>query len=174
MAGPVDDLLAVAQGHHEVAAQIAPALSEWRRQRLRDVFLNQTKLPRAPRAWVVGTRSNKRVGPSGIGWSSTRVIPPFAGALIRGFGAIPEERSVAPLRTTSTMTPAAARVAATAADRCLVFSEAHSIVAEMTSQELLSNRELLQSVNLIHAHSHLYDGESHEHEHEHGGSHHHC
>jgi cobalt/nickel transport system ATP-binding protein len=46
------------------------------------------------------------------------------------------------------------------ADRCLVFSEAHSIVAEMTPQELLSNRELLRSVNLIHAHSHLHDSKS--------------
>ena len=35
------------------------------------------------------------------------------------------------------------------ADRCVVFSEAHSIVAEATPHELLSNRELLRSVNLI-------------------------
>ena len=35
------------------------------------------------------------------------------------------------------------------ADRCVVFSETHSIVAEATPQELRSNRELLRSVNLI-------------------------
>lgn len=52
------------------------------------------------------------------------------------------------------------------ADRCVVFSEAHSVVAEMTPQELLSNRELLQSVNLIHTHSHLHGSETHEHEHD--------
>ena len=35
------------------------------------------------------------------------------------------------------------------ADRCVVFSEAHSIVAEATPRELLSNLELLRSVNLV-------------------------
>lgn len=35
------------------------------------------------------------------------------------------------------------------ADRCVVFSEAHSIVAEAAPDELLSNPELLRSVNLI-------------------------
>jgi cobalt/nickel transport system ATP-binding protein len=54
------------------------------------------------------------------------------------------------------------------ADRCLVFSEEHSVVAELTPKELLSNREFLQSVNLIHTHSHLHGSESHEH----GGEHH--
>jgi len=35
------------------------------------------------------------------------------------------------------------------ADRCVVFSEAHSIVAEATPHELLSNLGLLRSVNLV-------------------------
>jgi cobalt/nickel transport system ATP-binding protein len=35
------------------------------------------------------------------------------------------------------------------ADRCVVFSEAHSIVAEAAPDELLSNLDLLRSVNLI-------------------------
>ena len=35
------------------------------------------------------------------------------------------------------------------ADRGVVFSEAHSIVAEATPHELLSSLELLRSVNLI-------------------------
>ena len=41
------------------------------------------------------------------------------------------------------------------ADRCVVFSEAHRIVAEGTPAELLSRRELLLEVNLIHQHTQL-------------------
>ncbi len=37
------------------------------------------------------------------------------------------------------------------ADRCLVFSEGHTIVAEGTPEEILTDRDLLLSVNLIHA-----------------------
>lgn len=43
------------------------------------------------------------------------------------------------------------------ADRCLVFSEDHRIVAEGTPAEVLGDRELLLSVNLIHEHSPHYD-----------------
>ena len=43
------------------------------------------------------------------------------------------------------------------ADRCLVFSEQHRIVGEGTPAEVLADRELLLSVNLIHEHSPRYD-----------------
>jgi cobalt/nickel transport system ATP-binding protein len=60
------------------------------------------------------------------------------------------------------------------ADRCLVFSEDHRIVAEGPPHEVLADRELLLGVNLIHEHSHLHEGGSmHDHEHasgHHGGS----
>lgn len=36
------------------------------------------------------------------------------------------------------------------ADRCLVFSEAHRIVAEGTPHEILADRDLLLDVNLVH------------------------
>jgi len=57
------------------------------------------------------------------------------------------------------------------ADRCLVFSEDHRIVAEGTPNEILTDRELLLGVNLIHEHSHLHPGEA-PHGHEHGPGHH--
>ena len=41
------------------------------------------------------------------------------------------------------------------ADRCVVFSEAHRIVAEGTPAELLARRDLLLEVNLIHQHTPL-------------------
>jgi cobalt/nickel transport system ATP-binding protein len=41
------------------------------------------------------------------------------------------------------------------ADRCVVFSEEHRIVAEGTPAEVLSRRELLLEVNLIHQHTQL-------------------
>jgi cobalt/nickel transport system ATP-binding protein len=43
------------------------------------------------------------------------------------------------------------------ADRCLVFSEQHRIVAEGTPARVLADRELLLSVNLLHEHSPRYD-----------------
>jgi cobalt/nickel transport system ATP-binding protein len=52
------------------------------------------------------------------------------------------------------------------ADRCLVFSEDHRIVAEGAPAEMLANRDLLLSVNLIHAHTHSHETEPHEHEHD--------
>ncbi len=39
------------------------------------------------------------------------------------------------------------------ADRCVVFSEQHTIVAEGTPDEILRDRDLLLSVNLIHSRS---------------------
>jgi len=39
------------------------------------------------------------------------------------------------------------------ADRCLVFSEGHRIVAEGTPGEILGDRDLLLGVNLIHEHT---------------------
>jgi cobalt/nickel transport system ATP-binding protein len=57
------------------------------------------------------------------------------------------------------------------ADRCLVFSEAHRIIAEGTPEDILSDRELLLGVNLIHEHDHLHPGEG-AHAHEHGVEHH--
>jgi cobalt/nickel transport system ATP-binding protein len=51
------------------------------------------------------------------------------------------------------------------ADRCVVFSEEHRIVAEGTPDEILASRELLLGVNLIHEHTHLHEGEWHDHEH---------
>lgn len=58
------------------------------------------------------------------------------------------------------------------ADRVIVFSEEHHIVAQGTPQEILSNKELLLSVNLIdeqyHRHVHLADAsEHHNHYHSH-------
>ncbi len=44
----------------------------------------------------------------------------------------------------------------TLADRCVVFSEDHRLVADGTPQDILTNRELLLSVNLIHHHSHVH------------------
>jgi len=57
------------------------------------------------------------------------------------------------------------------ADRCLVFSEDHRIVAEGTPADVLADRELLLGVNLIHEHDHLHAGEP-VHVHEHAIDHH--
>ena len=57
------------------------------------------------------------------------------------------------------------------ADRCLVFSEEHRIVAEGTPRQILADRDLLLGVNLIHEHDHLHPGEG-AHAHEHGVEHH--
>lgn len=58
------------------------------------------------------------------------------------------------------------------ADRVIVFNEEHNIVAEGSPQEILSNKELLLSVNLIdehyHRHVHVFDpSEHHDHFHSH-------
>jgi cobalt/nickel transport system ATP-binding protein len=51
------------------------------------------------------------------------------------------------------------------ADRCLVFSEQHRIVAEGKPADVLADRELLLSVNLIHEHAHRHAAEEHVHDH---------
>ena len=51
------------------------------------------------------------------------------------------------------------------ADRCVVFSEDHRIVGEGPPAQILADRALLLSVNLIHEHSHSHDGVVHAHEH---------
>lgn len=51
------------------------------------------------------------------------------------------------------------------ADRCVVFSEQHRIMAEGSPNDILDERDLLLGVNLIHEHTHL-----HEHAHLHGSS----
>jgi cobalt/nickel transport system ATP-binding protein len=60
------------------------------------------------------------------------------------------------------------------ADRCIVFSEEHTVAASGTPREVLSDRGLLLSVNLVHEHSHHHcSGETVVvHAHEHSGSHH--
>jgi cobalt/nickel transport system ATP-binding protein len=58
------------------------------------------------------------------------------------------------------------------ADRCLVFSEDHRLVAEGSPGKVLADRDLLLSVNLIHEHSHVHLDDPSEHAHEHGLDHH--
>jgi cobalt/nickel transport system ATP-binding protein len=57
------------------------------------------------------------------------------------------------------------------ADRCLMFSEEHRIVAEGAPGEILARRDLLLGVNLIHEHTHIHEGESHDHDHDHLSGH---
>lgn len=51
------------------------------------------------------------------------------------------------------------------ADRCVVFSEQHQLVADGPPDEILADRDLLLGVNLIHEHTHVHDGTVHDHEH---------
>jgi cobalt/nickel transport system ATP-binding protein len=44
----------------------------------------------------------------------------------------------------------------TLADRCIVFSEEHRLVADGPPRETLDDRALLLSVNLIHEHTHVH------------------
>ncbi len=53
------------------------------------------------------------------------------------------------------------------ADRAIVLSEEHRIAADAPVAEILTNTDLLLSVNLIHAHSHSHGGVVHSHPHEH-------
>ncbi len=64
------------------------------------------------------------------------------------------------------------------ADRCVVFGEDHTIAGGGTPGQILADRELLVSVNLVHEHAHRHwaGGARREHTHEHpaaGGHHHH-
>jgi cobalt/nickel transport system ATP-binding protein len=56
------------------------------------------------------------------------------------------------------------------ADRCVVFSEEHRLVAEGTPAEVLADGTLLRSVNLVHEHAHAHRSVFHTHEH--GADHH--
>ena len=58
--------------------------------------------------------------------------------------------------------------AAEAADRLVVLSEDHTVVADGTPDEVLAQRELLLSVNLIHEHTHRHASMAHRHAHAHG------
>jgi cobalt/nickel transport system ATP-binding protein len=58
--------------------------------------------------------------------------------------------------------------AAESADRIVVLSEDHTIVADGTPEEVLLQRELLLSVNLIHEHTHRHASTAHKHAHAHG------
>jgi len=58
--------------------------------------------------------------------------------------------------------------AAEAADRIVVLSEEHAIVADGTPEEVLTQRDLLLSVNLIHEHTHRHASTAHRHAHAHG------
>jgi cobalt/nickel transport system ATP-binding protein len=53
------------------------------------------------------------------------------------------------------------------ADRALVLSEDHRLVADAPAAEVLADTDLLLSVNLIHAHRHRHGAVLHEHPHQH-------
>lgn len=59
------------------------------------------------------------------------------------------------------------------ADRAVVFSEEHCVAADGSLRGILSNEELLLSVNLIHEHAHMHGGIRHMHRHGHFGHFHH-
>jgi cobalt/nickel transport system ATP-binding protein len=59
-------------------------------------------------------------------------------------------------------------IAAEAADRMVVLSEAHTIVADGAPVDVLGLQDLLLSVNLIHEHWHRHASTSHRHAHLHG------
>ena len=58
--------------------------------------------------------------------------------------------------------------AAEAADRIVVLSEDHAVVADGEPSEVLTQRDLLLSVNLIHEHTHRHASTAHRHAHAHG------
>ena len=59
-------------------------------------------------------------------------------------------------------------VAAEIADRMVVLSEDHTIVADAPPSEVFAQHDLLLSVNLIHEHAHRHAGAVHMHPHAHG------
>lgn len=59
------------------------------------------------------------------------------------------------------------------ADRVIVLSEDHKIAADDTPDAILSNIDLLLSVNLIHEHTHKHYGIIHKHLHAHSAEHEH-
>jgi len=52
------------------------------------------------------------------------------------------------------------------ADRCVVFSEDHRVVASEAPSHVLKDRDLLLAVNLIHDHSHHHGTTVHTHPHD--------
>ena len=58
--------------------------------------------------------------------------------------------------------------AAESADRIVVLSEGHSVVADGSPDDVLRQRDLLLSVNLIHEHTHRHASTAHRHAHAHG------
>jgi len=58
--------------------------------------------------------------------------------------------------------------AAESADRIVVLSEDHTVAADGTPEEVLAERDLLLSVNLIHEHTHRHASTAHRHAHAHG------
>ncbi len=58
------------------------------------------------------------------------------------------------------------------ADRCVVISEDHHVVADGPTSAVLGDDHLLASTNLIHAHAHIHAGESEPHLHVHNPNHH--
>ena len=58
--------------------------------------------------------------------------------------------------------------AAEAADRIVVMSEEHTVVADGTPEEVLTQHALLLEVNLIHEHTHRHASTAHRHAHAHG------
>lgn len=61
--------------------------------------------------------------------------------------------------------------AAEAADRVIVLSEEHTIVADGPPDDVFAQRDLLLSVNLIHKHAHRHGSMTHLHEHAHDHGH---
>jgi cobalt/nickel transport system ATP-binding protein len=59
--------------------------------------------------------------------------------------------------------------AAESADRMVVLSEDHTIVADGSPDEVLAQRDLLLAVNLIHEHAHRHESVVHTHPHSHQG-----
>ena len=54
------------------------------------------------------------------------------------------------------------------ADKIYILSEEKTIAASGTKDEILSNRDLLNSHNLVHIHSHMHKDNWHKHLHQHG------
>jgi cobalt/nickel transport system ATP-binding protein len=52
------------------------------------------------------------------------------------------------------------------ADRCVVFSEEHRIVAAGSSAEILADVSLLERANLVHVHAHRHHDRVHTHRHD--------
>jgi cobalt/nickel transport system ATP-binding protein len=61
--------------------------------------------------------------------------------------------------------------AAESCERMVVLSEEHRVVADGTPEDVLAQRDLLLSVNLIHEHEHRHGGDPHMHGHAHGHTH---